>query len=428
MKPSDGIARALIESNSGSDCFDTTDPFEAEKLSSMIKTQWAGLVQVALSLDSVSVVRNDTVTRLQRVPEMVYIRTPRGAAYSFEVNGRSYIVVDDHLIRLVHRFTRLAQEWGGSPIATAGHFDELMAERLYLRGNYHYSATTAASWLRYGHPNNDFAPQEDVKAAADRAFFQVAFIITHELAHLFLKCLPEDALNVFDEQLRKHVLLGGSLRTLDDLTAVGLVDEFARDDVMRTECMCDALSLASSLSVGGELRDVLRGAVDGLYLLQLLTVADMVADVLSARDGLGHEGLRAQARQYPFRKGSLLFLLGSFIYRMTNWGLGQPAIRIESDVQDSIAKHQNLVRALVDHQPAEAQRQHWDQVMAGQAKADDLDLMAVDAAQDRELAKTMIGFRAPMIDNIKDHPRFLDMSKKNELLQNFMKRNPGYGS
>lgn len=335
----------LIETTSGDGCFDTVSSSYAGYSVDSVKQQWVSLWIAATSIGESWIPKN----KVNILPfEICVVRTPRAYPYNFKMGNKRYVIIDEHLDRVVHRWARLTELVERGAVDLDPHFDELYAERAHVLGQLPLSALyMASSYVR----TQDLGTLSQLDEPGAESRFQSRslagrmFIIGHELAHVFLEEIPTEIVMQLQRRLRDLCHAGANEKALGspENSLDALMNRMMTSRTLMTECLCDALGLASLVNIGFPWDTSLVAAADSLYLLQTLKGCDRVLASLIARMSSGmnpseshcsedNDGGQDIERDFYTREVVLILVSNLLKKFLMQWGASGLAARIESYV------------------------------------------------------------------------------------------------
>lgn len=402
----------LVKAMSGDQCFEAVSKEYNQATIPLAHALWSGMQSAVRILDG-RPPSKDAVNYFAPPPSVIMVCTPRAYPYSFATSSERYVVLDQHLDRIIHRWTRIIEYSRSTSIDFSPHFNELYAERFYNLGNILMSSRCAAAWQLEEQDGGQFRTLEDPAAELefrDRSFAQRVFIIGHELAHVMIESLPGDVVQALYDKLYKFHEAGlpdayptkppDSILSASWITRVleGLTPEAARSKIhdsqgLREECLCDALSIVASVNAGLRWTACLIASIDAIRLLKIIGICDEIGNLFT--NGKGEErtdnpgilGAAAVLGDFLLRHLALLWMSNVIRGSIANWG-------VVTDLKpyiDRFDKAGNAIfESLFKFTPGTS---YVDRVNSEDWQGDSLDLAVYEAGHSYARALRFLGFR-----------------------------------
>ncbi|GAB7040445.1 hypothetical protein JCM9533A_42950 [Catenuloplanes niger JCM 9533] len=324
------------------------------------------------------------------------MRTPRAQPYSFTTVTGPHIVIDQHLLRLTHRWSRIADMAAQQDPDLVREFDDLYAERFYLIGEFGFSAFCRSSYRAYAAERERLPPFPAPAAEADflsRSGIQHSFIVGHELAHVVVAALPADARDMLLRKLRDTYRTGQPPEPGGQEISAPALTRISETGTLATECLCDALSLVGLLNQSCALDDALDAAQDAVGLLTVLHLVDHNVREHS-REARGNRPPGGDPRKtagefddFFTRRICLVWLANYAQVVLNRSGMAGRAASISQRAIASTERVDTVLLALADFMPGRG--------LTDDTNLADLALMVM-AMQSQASARAYLGFASPV--------------------------------
>jgi hypothetical protein len=408
----------LIKAMSGDQCFEEVNDEYFKNVRAMTYNLWSCMEMAILLLAGPSHAE-EAKKSFGKPPILVSIRTPRAYPYNFTASGEKYVVLDQHLDRVVHRWTRIIEMSRSKPVDLKPHLNELFAERFYHLGDLIMSSRCSGAWHLEveGNQARDLPPMNSPVAESsflERSFAQRMFIVGHEIAHVMIERLPDAVLrelfnkmkNFHEAGLPEQYPADGSFdRTV--FHAPDTVEQFSPKDVLsriydsndlRDECLCDALSIAALVNSGLAFGTCLIASIDAIRLRKFIAYCDYYSNVITfVRNGgrAGHPDVDAVVgdaviglvASLVVRHIALLWMSNFARSFMANWGI--MSMRLKDDIDNCDRAGTVIIESFSTFTPGLS---YVERVKSDQWQGDSFDLRIYEAGHSYASALYLLGF------------------------------------